>query len=239
MLTHPHFQYLESAYQLHSYLCFKTHYLRPLFADREVRAAMDRFLKDACERHSYHLLDTQFSSDHLRLLLSLKPEHTVSRAVQVLKGNLSRQFSLSYPGLLERQHTKTLWAEGYFARSSGKANIATVREYVAQQAAHHGHRGEWTSALTYTNQDFRSPAFQFAHCVCMLDYHLVLVTKLRTPVFDEQIAPKLFDYILAVGNKRGFVVERASLEPDHIHLVLEARPDVSIADCALSLVNNT
>jgi REP-associated tyrosine transposase len=238
-MTEPHFQHLESAYQLHFYLCFKTHYLRPIFAGKDVQVAIATTVEDVCHRHGYHLLDTQFSPDHVRLLLSLKPEHTVSRAVQMLKGNLSRQFSLAYSGLLKSHRTRTLWAEGYFARSSGKADAETVRQYVSEQAAHHGYRGEWASALSYTNQRFHSPAFRFDHYVCILKYHLVLVTNFRTAIFDEQIAPSLFDYIVTIGNKRGFALERLSLMPDHIHLILEARPDISIANCALSLVNNT
>ncbi len=123
-MTEPHFQYLEPAYQLHFYLCFKTHYLSPLFAGKEVQVTIATTVEDACQRHGYHLFDAQFSSEHVRLLLSLKPEHTVSRAVQILKGNVSRQFSLVYSGLLEKQRTKTPWAEGYFARTSGKAGTS-------------------------------------------------------------------------------------------------------------------
>lgn len=239
MTSYAPFQHLESAYQLHVYLCFKTHYSRPLFAEPEVQTTIDRVVEDVCDRHGFHLLDARVSPDHLRLLLSLRPDQTVSRAVQMVKGNLSRQVPLAHPGLLPRHRTRTLWAEGYFGRSSGKADIRTVRDYVESQPAHHGYRGGWTSALTYNNPRFRSPAFQLAHCVCILDYHLVLVTKFRQPVFDEHIAPGLFDYVVAIGNKRGFALDRISLAPDHLHLIIEARPDVSIESCALSLVNNT
>lgn len=194
---------------------------------------------DVAERHEYHLLDTQFSTDHLRLLLSLRPEQTVFRAVQMLKGNLSRQFSLVYPGLLEQYRLKRPLAAGYFARSSGKADLQTVRKYIADQPTHHGYRGEWTAALTYTNPDFRSPAYSYEHSACVLNYQVVLVTKFRTEIFDEHIAPKLFEYILAIGNKRGFAVDRMSLMPDHIHLLIEGRPEKSVAEYALSIVNNT
>jgi REP-associated tyrosine transposase len=228
-------KFIESAYRLHFYLAFKTHYLRPLFADQEVQAVITRGVEDVCSRHGYHLLDSRTSDDHLRVLLSMKPKQTVSRAVQMLKGNLSRAFSVEFPELLTRYHTKSPWAEGYFARSSGKADLEATRRYLENQAAHHGYLGGWTSALAYRNPHFRSPAFQFAHWVCLLNYHLVLVTKFRTAVFDEHIAPGLFEYIVAVGRKRGFAI---SLMPDHIHLAIESRPDVSIADCALSLVNN-
>jgi REP-associated tyrosine transposase len=239
MTSHAPFQHLESAYQLHFYLCFKTHYARPLFAEPAVQTTINNVVEDVCNRHGYHLLDTRVSPDHLRLLLSLKPDQTVSRAVQMVKGNLSRQVPLAYPALMERHRTRTLWAEGYFARSSGKADIRTVRDYVEAQPVHHGYRGAWTSALSYSNPRFRSPAFHFAHCVCILDYHVVLATKFRQPVFDEHIAPGLFDYVVAIGNKRGFPLDRIGLAPDHLHLIIEARPDVSVESCALSLVNNT
>jgi REP element-mobilizing transposase RayT len=157
----------------------------------------------------------------------------------MLKGNLSRLLSTEFPDLLTRHRTKSPWAEGYFARSSGKADLEATRRYIEDQAVHHGYRGEWTSALTYSNPSFQSPAFQFAQCVCILSYHLILVTKFRTAMFDEGIAPGLFEYIVAVGRKRGFAIDTMSLMPDHIHLVMEGRPDVSIAECALSIVNNT
>jgi putative transposase len=196
-------------------------------------------LDDVCTRHNYHLLDIQVSADHLRLSISLKPEQTVSRAVQMFKGNLSRRVSAVFPEVLAQHRTKTPWAEGYFARSSGKADLEATRRYVEDQPAHHGYRGEWASALTYRNPHFLSPAFQFDHCACILDYHIVLVTKSRTPVLDEHIAAKLFEYIVAVGNKRGFAVDNVSVLPDHIHLIIEGRPDISPTDYALALINNS
>lgn len=94
-------------------------------------------------------------------------------------------------------------------------------------------------ALTYRNPDFHSPAFRFSHSVCRLDYQVVLVTKFRTSLFEECIAQNLFPYILGLGKKRGFAVDEISLMPDHLHLMMEGRPEVSIADYALTLMNNT
>ena len=107
MTIKPAFDHLESAYRLHYYLAFKTHYLRPLFAGQEVRGVVTGSVEDVCSRHGYHLLDAQITDDHLRVLLSLKPEQTVSRVVQMLKGNLSRSFSLSFTELLARHRIKS------------------------------------------------------------------------------------------------------------------------------------
>ena len=95
MLT-PHFRTLDAAYQLHFYLIAKTHYLKPVLFDKHY-GLIESVLADVCDREQYHLLEKSVTPDHLRLLLSLKPDQTVSRAVNMLKGNLSRQFGLQFP----------------------------------------------------------------------------------------------------------------------------------------------
>ena len=89
------------------------------------------------------------------------------------------------------------------------------------------------------NPGFKSPAFELPHAVCALSYHVVLVTQGRTSVFDDTIARGLFDYAVAVGEKYGFALERVTILPDHVHLVLEAVPNKSIDELVLALVNNT
>src|SRR2546425_9553428 len=121
-LTH-----LESAYQLHYYLCFKTHYLRDVLVSEKERELVSTSAESVCNRQGYHLLDTSVESSYVRLLVSLKPDHAVSEAIQRLKGNISRQFSATFEGRLSELRMPTLWARGYFARSSGKVNLDTVR----------------------------------------------------------------------------------------------------------------
>ena len=232
-MINPSFAKVAAAYQLHFYLCFKSHSLRPVLADDGISETITEVLQGVCEREDYHLLESHLSPDHLRLLVSLRPEHSVSNVVNLLKGNLSRQLGL-------RSRAESPWfATGYFARSSGIVNIETVRDYVSNQVAHHGYRGRWTEALEYRNTRFKSPAFQLNHCLTILTYHLVLVTVRRASVFDETIASKLFDYINAVGDRHKFVIDRISMLPDHVHLVLEAAPTKSVEAIALALMNNT
>ena len=238
-MLNPHFRALDDAYQPHFYLCLKTRYLKPLLVTDDHHELIESVLDDVCAREQYHLLEMQISPDHLRLLLSLKPDQTVSRSVKMLKGNLSREFGSAFAEDLQKHNTKTLWARGYFARSTGKVNLELARKYVDAQVSHHGYKGNWTKALKFRNSAFKSPAFNLAHCLCMLDYHMVFVTEHRKALFDEAIAPGLFRYVMAVGEKYGFVIDRIGLLPDHMHLIVEAIPSVSIQECALAILNNT
>ena len=88
----PPFTSLEAAYQLHFYLAFKTYCLHPLLRTEAQRGLVSRVLDDVCARKEYNLLETDITDDYVRLLVSLKPAQTVSKAAQMLKGNVSHQF---------------------------------------------------------------------------------------------------------------------------------------------------
>ena len=167
---------------------------------------------------------------HLRLLLSLQPQHCLSQAIKLLKGNLQYRFGKLGEKLLGR---------GYFARSSGRVDLERARDYVDRQISHHGYSGEWTKPLKYRNHAFRSPAFSFEHYFTILNYHLVFTTQARIPIFDEVIGPKLFDYIMMVGKKHQFVVDRIGLLPDHTHMIIEGVASISVEEFASVIMNNT
>ena len=228
----PHLTALEAAYQLHYYLWFKTHYLQPLLASADRQQWVKLVIADTCKRHDFSLLESDFDSTHLRLLISLQPKHTVSQAVKLLKGNLQYQFGKTFDG-------EKLLGRGYFARTAGRVDLERARNYVTSQLTHHGYRGEWTKPLKFRNTAFSSPAFSFEHYYTILNYHLVFATQTRLPIFDEVIGPRLFDYIIGVGKKHEFAVDRISLLPDHMHMIIEGVPKLSVEDYALAIMNNT
>jgi len=227
----PHLTALEAAYQLHYYLWLKTYRLRPLLTP-EVQLFTKTVLDDVCARHEYHLLESDLATDHLRLLISLRPTQSISQTIKMIKGNLQYQFGKTFD-------KGRLLARGYFARSSGSVDLERARKYVDNQMIHHGYSGEWTQRLEYKNENFKSPAFTFDHCVSMLNFHLVFATQDRIPIFDEAIAPGLFDYMLSVGKKHSFAVDRIGLLPDHMHMIIEGMPSISVEKYALAILNNT
>jgi len=235
----PHFSSLTPAFQLHFYLWFKTYRRRSLLIAPDAQSLLHQVLGEVCARQEYHLLDTDIDKDNVRLLLSLKPVQSVSETVRFLKGNVSRQFGLGLSDQLKASDSRSVWAQGYFARSSGKTNLEAARAYVDSQTSHHGYRGNWTKPLNFRNPNFKSPSFKFDHVVAILDYHLVVATQNRLPLFDETMAPGLFNYMITIGQKHNFAVDRIGLLPDHMHLIIEAVPSLSVQDCVLAILNNT
>ena len=128
------FQYPHAAYQLHYYLCLRSKRNKPLFTS-SIRSSLEEHLKEICDHCRFHLLESSSREDHLRLVLSLRPEHSVADAVKKIRGNLSRSLCAEYSEL----EAGNIWSRGYFVKSIGKVEDAVTAKYIAGQAAHHGY----------------------------------------------------------------------------------------------------
>ena len=67
------------------------------------------------------------------------------------------------------------------------------------------------------------------HSVFLLNYHLILVTKYRRQVFDDEIAARakeIFEYIAA--NYHITLVEW-NHDKDHVHILFRAHPNTQIS----------
>jgi putative transposase len=71
-------------------------------------------------------------SEHIHCLLSLNPDQSLSKVMQMIKGEAS--FWINKNGLTKR---KFEWAEEYFAVSVSESHLPKVREYIKNQEEHH------------------------------------------------------------------------------------------------------
>lgn len=80
------------------------------------------------------------TSNHAHLLLGLKPNMTISEAVQKLKANSSRW--IGEHGLVFE------WQKGYAALSVSPSCVGSVRAYILNQKSHHRRRSFEEELLT-------------------------------------------------------------------------------------------
>ena len=76
--------------------------------------------------------------------------------------------------------------------------------------------------LYYTNR----------HSCFLLQYHMVLVTKYRRPVLTGKIKDHVYNTIRAIFEERGYNILEMNGEPDHIHILFEAGPDMAPMELA-------
>jgi putative transposase len=75
---------------------------------------------------------------------------------------------------------------------------------------------------------------QLSHCTYRICYHLVLVTKYRRKVIDRQILSFLDAHFRNVLADWRCALLEFSGEPDHVHLLISAHPNLKVS----TLVNN-
>ena len=68
------------------------------------------------------------------------------------------------------------------------------------------------------------------HSCFLLQYHLVLVTKYRNPVINDTIKTWLIDYTDNYFKEQGCVPEEINTQPDHIHILFDAPPQINLAN---------
>jgi REP element-mobilizing transposase RayT len=72
--------------------------------------------------------------DHVHLLLSLPATLSISKAMQLLKGNSSKWLRETFPEL--RQHDFA-WQEGFGSFSIGVSGVKDTIHYIQTQEEHH------------------------------------------------------------------------------------------------------
>ncbi len=216
---------LTWAYQLHYYIGFRTHRRRPSLASHTAR--LPNSISEICARHDYHVLECQPSANQLLCLVSLQPTHTISKLVQTLKCNSSRELEFSKP----------VWARGYLGRSVGRVRIDAVRNYLEHQSEHHGYAARVAQPL-YRYCASEPVHLTAAHCYFELNHHLVFGTRWRKSVFDSHLGRALSEYWVRVASARRFAIDQITVLPDHVHLIMRIVPSMSVEECALLLMNN-
>ena len=74
-------------------------------------------------------------SDHCHCLVSLGVDQTISKVMQLIKGESAFWFNKQ-----ELMKQKLEWQDEYFAVSVSESQIDTVRNYIKNQEEHHKHK---------------------------------------------------------------------------------------------------
>ena len=83
------------------------------------------------------LVEFNGEGDHVHLLVSYPPKHSVSSLTNSLKGVSSRLLKQAYPELEKflsiKKSKNVLWSPRYFASSGGGAPLEVLKQYIRDQ----------------------------------------------------------------------------------------------------------
>lgn len=98
----------------------------------EIRERLWPYLGGIARENDMKALAIGGVADHVHILLSLSGTMSISKAMQLLKGNSSKWIHETFPAL-----RAFAWQEGYGAFSIGISGIEETRAYIAAQEEHH------------------------------------------------------------------------------------------------------
>jgi putative transposase len=70
--------------------------------------------------------------DHVHMYVSIPPKESVAKMMGRIKGNSALMLVDKYPQYRER-YDRHFWARGYYCKTIGNVNVATIKKYIAEQ----------------------------------------------------------------------------------------------------------
>lgn len=117
--------------QLH-HCVFSTKERRPMITP-QLQTRLFPYIGGIARENKIKLLAAGGVDDHVHLLISMPATVSVSKAMQLIKGNSSKWIHETFP-----EHRLFEWQQGYGAFSIGVGDVERTVNYINNQAAHHG-----------------------------------------------------------------------------------------------------
>ena len=113
--------------RLHYLVTWSTRGRKPVLRDRHLQA-LSTIVRQACDQRGFVLTDVAGGTDHVHVLVALKPTQSVASVVRELKGRAAVSLVSNFPELRVWLRGHLLWDERYAVETVSALRIDAVRE---------------------------------------------------------------------------------------------------------------
>ncbi len=99
---------------------------------KELRPYLGEIFKDLATRKECTIEEGHLMLDHVHLLISIPPKHSVSQVVGFIKGKSAISIARTYFGRRKNFTGQSFWARGYYVTTVGR-DEEVVRNYIKHQ----------------------------------------------------------------------------------------------------------
>jgi len=99
---------------------------------QQIRQELGVVLRSLAEQWECKVEEGHLMPDHVHILLSVPPKHSVSNVLGFIKGKSAIHIARVYTGRRRNFVGQHFWARGYWVSTVGK-NEAAVRQYIQDQ----------------------------------------------------------------------------------------------------------
>jgi putative transposase len=100
----------------------------------EIGRELGPMFRALAERREYRIEEGHIASDHVHMLLSIRPKYPVATMVGFIKGKSAIHIARTYLGVRRNFVGQHFWARGYCVSTVGR-DEAMIREYIKNQEA--------------------------------------------------------------------------------------------------------
>ena len=122
----------HNTHSLNFHLIFCTKYRRTVLT-RDIGDRVKEIIQEVALEQNAIIEAIETDTDHLHIMLNLKPTHSIPKLVQLFKGRTSRLIFQEFPHIKKRLWGGHLWSSGYFVTTAGGAPLETLKTYVESQ----------------------------------------------------------------------------------------------------------
>ncbi len=98
----------------------------------ELRADIQKIIKDLCKWKGVEIIEGHMMPDHIHLLVEIPPKMSVSQFMGYLKGKSAMMIFNRHANLKYKFGNRNFWATGYYESTVG-LNTATILKYIREQ----------------------------------------------------------------------------------------------------------
>ena len=122
----------HTKHRLLFHIVFVPKYRRKILR-QDLAVRLKKLFWEGCQINDWAIHQLEILPDHVHLLIQLNPVDTVAGTVQILKGGSSKVIRKEFPELEEFLWGDSLWADGYFVETVGRATETAIRRYLENQ----------------------------------------------------------------------------------------------------------
>ena len=99
---------------------------------RELRKELGPVFRRLAEQKESRVEEGHMMEDHVHMLLSIPPKHSVAQVVGFIKEKSAIHIARTYVGVRQNFRGQHCWARGYFVSTVGRDETA-IRAYIEEQ----------------------------------------------------------------------------------------------------------
>ena len=119
----------HSIFSLHVHLVWCTKYRKSVLVG-DVGQRLRELARQICSDMGAEIMSGVIAKDHVHVLVSVRPQVSVSRLVQKLKGKTSYKLQREFSSLRKQYWGQRMWARGYFACTTGNVTDESIQAYI-------------------------------------------------------------------------------------------------------------